>query len=268
MFRLCLITLALLLSTIGCATVAAQQPRFIEVVGRGKISALPDRAEMTVVLSKQDASSAKALKKFNELKGKFNTALNPMNFEGIELEFGNTEIGPVLQQDAMMMVEDVEQVEKSFGVSENVKVIIGGLTEKNEDEITKLLVKLVDEVSEQGGQLNQNTPNPFGWQTMPNASTKYLITDTDAMQQEGEVKAMKHARVQGERLALLAEAKLGKVISIVQVDPALVDDAQGMQEALMSMYGMSEETQDFTSNTFGKIEMEFALKVRFELIDE
>ena len=55
---------------------------------------MPDAVEISAKIESAGKTARKALDGFQEKKGEFNTAVNPMNFTGIETAFSGPSVGP------------------------------------------------------------------------------------------------------------------------------------------------------------------------------
>ena len=254
----------------------AQERRYIEVVGRGTVTAKPDVARIEAQIAASKESSRKALEAFLEKKGKFNTAVSPMNFEGIKVEFDRTSIAPPeVSAQAMMMggfggadVVEAEESAAQISVAEIATIEIPGLDKMEEDQVKRLVAKIYDEIKSNGGTPVAAQVNQFSIITgQQSRDIKYLISKPRPIVEKGQIEAMGDARTKATHLAKLSGGKLGRVISVKELDAEMGGDEPSMEEVMMQVYGMSKSAGAFASDSFAEIKVEVKLKVQFELED-
>lgn len=254
----------------------AQERRYIEVVGRGTVTARPDVARIEAQVAASEETSKKALEAFLEKKGKFNTAVSPMSFEGIKVEFDRTSIAaPAMSAQAMMMGgfggADIVEAEESAGeisVAETATIEIPGLDKMEEDQVKRLVAKIYDEIKSNGGTPVTEQVNQLTMMTgQRNSDIKYLISKPQPIVEKGQIEAMSDARAKATHLAKLSGGKLGRVISVKEIGAEGGGDDPSMEDVMMQVYGMNKSAGAFATDTFAEIKVEVKLKVQFELED-
>ena len=252
----------------------AEDRRYVEVVGHATVTARPDVARIEAQIAATEESSKKALEAFLEKKGTFNTAVSPMNFEGIKVEFSRTSFSSPATPDQVMLGGgfggDVDvEVEESAGqisVAEIATIEVPGLDEMEEDQVKRLVAKIYDEIKSNGGTSTGAAANQFGmWTGEQHSDIKFLISKPQSLVEKGQIEAMDDARSKATHLAKLSGGKLGRVISVKELEAEMGDDDESMQQAMMEIYGMMTSRDAFSANAFGDIKFEVKLKVQFEL---
>ena len=254
----------------------AQDRRIVEVVGRGTVTARPDVARIEAQVTASEETSKKALEAFLEKKGKFNTAVSPMNFEGIKVEFDRTSFAtPGISAQAMMGggfggadIAEVDAPTNEISVAETATIEIPGLDNMEEDQVKRLVAKIYDEIKSNGGTPVAAQANQFAYMTgEQQGGIKYLISKPQPLVEKGQIEAMEDARRKATHLAKLSSGKLGRVISVKELGAESGGDEPSMEEVMMQVYGMSKSAGAFASETFADIKVEVKLRVQFELED-
>jgi uncharacterized protein YggE len=202
-----LVALALLAAVVaGCAaTQAAPQAapsaasqelsRYITVVGRGKVSLVPDVAEINVGAEASGSTVSEAKAEVDSRMEAIVVALKEMGVTDEEIQTSHYSI--YYEREPFYPVprgEGAQEAEGVYRVSNMLRVTIKEIEQVGE---------ILDAVVEAGA--NQM----YG--------VSFTISDDESWQSDAREKAMADARARAEDLASLAGVKLGEVLSVSEV---------------------------------------------------
>ena len=251
-------------------------PLTIEVIGEGSASARPDTVSLSAKIYGKNESAKKAYALLLKEKEKLNTALNPMLFAGLKIQYQGVKTsqmpkaaaaagGGVVVPGAVPAGPKVGEGE--FLVGESISIELGKIEKKSNEEIERMLMDVIDAAKKAKVVMAEGGYSPFmPGQTATQAIAKFKLADTTKVRSESLKVAIADAKSRAETLAKLAGGKVGKILSVkeeISVDP----DAN---KQLVYVYGQTDESTKGknTSLNFGKIKIESRLRVKFAIVRE
>ncbi len=146
------------------------------------------------------------------------------------------------------------------------------------EELFAQVSKIIDVSKDAGVQLDMASPQTIQMitgdmgQPFEYSLATYRIDDMKEVIGRAYASAMKNARERAERLAILSEHKLGKVMDVKEISVSKVDEsADDLDSMVQQMYGYgyvdTEQTGDFSAKNFGDIQIEAHLSVTFRTIE-
>lgn len=210
--------------------VFGQQSRTITVFGTGTASAPPNYVVIKGTIHGDGETADEAFKKFRELKIKVEKAITK-ELPDVDTAFlgekpilsgGSEGLAMAMMADAAGGAPAAEV--KKYKVSESVELRINFETDMQRRQLAASLPKVIDQASKLGIGFEQAS-NP--WAAMMGAmgmggpssgSAEFALDNPQAAQAEALAVAMSDARTRATTLAGLADGKLGKVISVEEVE--------------------------------------------------
>jgi len=165
----------------------SQQTYTIAIDGEGKITAIPDIAEISLGIETQKLKVVDAQKENTEKMNKIISQLKGMGIEAKDITTTNYSIYP--RYDWL----ENRQVLQGYIVSQSVTVKIRNLDK-------------VGDIVDQAGQLGANQVG----------SLNFTIDEPEALKQQAREKALQNAKEKAEALAKVAGVKLGKLVSFTE----------------------------------------------------
>ncbi|HEX7446120.1 MAG TPA: SIMPL domain-containing protein [Pirellulales bacterium] len=260
--------LALAIVSVLCASLRADD-RAITVTGSGEAMANPDLLEIELHAAGEAELMADATTKYEGAVRRITGALNKLEIAGLKIEprgirisdrsaDGDDEGGVVVfgpgggRQAA---------TKSSTGISRSLRVVVPKIDEFSEAEVIATIAKLLDAAKDAGAAIgpprrsNYYMVSADGEQLEP-AVVTFVVADPEAAREEAYRKAFTDATQRATRLAMLAGAKVGAVLSAEEADSEHVVYYPGR--------GNRGETR-LISGTLEKIPVRVTLRVRFAL---
>lgn len=265
-----------------CAPVtqAQQQPPAptagdgISVSGSGEAKAKPTAVEISATVSGDAELAADAIIKYRDTKRRAVEALEGLKLEGLKIESGGFAINQGVdeaQQQAMMQGNAVAgSAKQRVTVTEQIKVVLGGLDKLKDEELMDTVLKVVDTGRDGGLQIGAAQPQNYYQMQMyynngrgDSTLVAFVISDPEALREQACKAAMDDARKRAERLASLAGVKLGRILSIRDQGEAAMNPQMAQMYAMTGQ--MPDSGEDLSSGVFAEIPVRVNLAVQFEI---
>lgn len=272
---------AVMMTTLVCIAVApldavAQNSRTITVVGVGKVSMSPTHVLLRGQIEGRGETGQQAFEKFQEkrstvgkqIRGDDNNDKLRIDFEGEKLmspsaleQAGVAPFLPAGEEDA--------GVPSEFAVVESVVIRVEIENDMERQQITEKLTKMVDRIKDAGihlaTPLNEMAISIGLIGTDIPGITEFAIDDPAPLRMKAYEAAVKDARERATRLAMLAEGKLGSILSIEEL--GLENSAEDSMKAMYELFSGAVPTQTpkFSSDRNRPISIEQELKIVFQL---
>lgn len=156
----------------------------ITINGEGMVTAIPDIAEISFGITKEDADVAKAQQQVNENMNSFIDELKKMSVEAEDITTTGYRINPVYDYN------NGKQVLRGYRVEQNIEVKIRNL-DKIGDTLNLAVAQGLNQVS----------------------GLEFTIDDPESLKQEAREIALENAKEKAESLADIADVKLGKIVT-------------------------------------------------------
>ncbi|MFA6215640.1 MAG: SIMPL domain-containing protein [Patescibacteria group bacterium] len=165
----------------------SQQTYTITIDGEGKVTAIPDIAEISLGLQTNKATVADAQKENTDKMNQIISELKKMGIDAKDIQTTNYSIYPNYDWTTG------RQVLRDYSVSQNVSVKIRDLTK-------------VGTIVDKAGSLGANQVG----------SLSFTIDEPEKLKQQAREKALANAKEKAEALAKVAGVKLGKLVSFTE----------------------------------------------------
>ncbi len=248
----------------------AQNPGTIAVTGSGSASAPPNYVILRGTIRGQGNSGKEAAEKHAEARAKVEKAFaNPiekvsLRFRGEKPTATSSFEGPGAALAGIGGGDD----EKKIVITETVELRIDFENDMERNHIARKIGEMLDKATKAGVQVSR----PAGQMAMmlggmSQGIAEFALASPAKVRRDAYKAALKDAQSRAQALAELANVKLGKVVSIEEVD--FVANTESPYAALFAFAAQAErgETGEFSSDTNEMIKIKTRLRVIFQLID-
>ena len=279
------IALGLWLAALGGGTASAQvataagEPSGgmgITVFGTGEARAKPNVVEVDLRVSGAAELSGDAIVKYRDAKKRTLAVIEALKMKNLEIEETGLSVGgsSSAEQVQMMMRGMAAQGAKpQTEIARTLRVTLRAIQEVPEDQLMETIGKLLDGAKDSGATVG---PSPeevnMAWRygrPVSGTMTRFVLTNFAELREQAYEQAVTDARLRAERLAKLNGVKLGRVISVQEVqvsgDQTLLTSA-----ARVTASGEPWESTGLrvTSDKFAPIPVGVKLLVRFAIAAE
>ncbi|MCH7729054.1 MAG: SIMPL domain-containing protein [Planctomycetes bacterium] len=249
----------------------AQNPGTIAVTGSGSASAPPSYVILRGTIRGQGDSGKEAAKKHAEARAKVEKAFaDPI--EKVSLRFrGEKPTATSLFEGpgaALLAGIGGGEDEKKIVITETVELRIDFENDMERNHIARKIGEMLDKATKAGVEVSR----PVGQMAMAfggisQGIAEFALASPAKVRRDAYKAALKDAQSRAQALAELANVKLGKVVSIEEIDP--VANTESPYAALFAFAAVAErgETGEFSSDTNEMIKIKTRLRVIFQLID-
>ncbi|MFN0196282.1 MAG: SIMPL domain-containing protein [Planctomycetaceae bacterium] len=243
----------------------------ISVEGSGRATAKPDLVEMGGTVIGDAELAEDAMTKFRNNRRRTVGAIEALKIEGLTIVGGGMSIASGEMNQQMQMIfggGNPQQVPAKVTVSEPLTFRMTGIDAADADQLFATIIKIVDAGKDTGIVVRAKPMSVIQMQMeqgqMPALAT-YKSSNIDDLKQQAYEKAIQNARANADRLAKLAEVKLGKVVSIQDLSVPNQNEANFNIYAAYGINPSKPEEDDYSSNTSSEIIVEVKLNVRFAI---
>jgi uncharacterized protein YggE len=258
----------------GGAAPAPPESKGITVMGLGQAKGKPVLVEFTAIASGEAELASDAIVKHRDTKRRALKAIEDLKIAGLSVESKgfalNQAIDPNMQQ-MMMRGQTPTSTKQMVQVSEQLRIVLKDLDKLKDEDLMNTVLKVLDTARDGGLVIGAGSPtNYYQMQMMMQTGqaaglAAFKIPDPTPLRMQAYQKAMDDARAKAKRLAELAGAKLGRIVS-VQEGPATSQEANQM---MAMMYGIRQQQgqpdPELSSNVYGDIPLTVNLSVQFAL---
>ncbi|HEX7446121.1 MAG TPA: SIMPL domain-containing protein [Pirellulales bacterium] len=251
-------------------TIAHAEERAITVAGNGEVKARPNRLEIDVQAAGAAELTSDAILKYDDSLRRITEAFEKLGIERLAVEQGDLVFAStVANQNARVIgVAARGQARKAHvAVGRSLQLKLRDIDQMPEKELIDTIGKILDTAQDAGATLGMSAVrnmamNQFGNIIVHNQNAQpvvaFYINDPQAMHDRAYERAFEDATSRGEKLARLAGAKLGPVLSIDEIGTP-----QNNPYAMQQPYGMQQ--QSLASVKLAEIPVHVSLRVRFAL---
>lgn len=259
------------ISSIATTIAVAQEDtqRTIKVTGVGTASASPDFVVLRGSIAGSAESAEKAHDKYLVAREKVTKEFDNRKVDKVSLEFGGERVvdAYALQEAGFMDpfggLEDA--AEDMIAVAESVTIKVQIENDMERMQIAKKIVALVDKARKAGVEFSAYSD--LAMYDVQLTMAQFVISDPSELRLQAYEAAVKEARTRAERLAQLAEGKVGKVLAIEAVDTELEDPYGDIYYGEFGV-GFSDTDEQLTTERNGTIELRQKVRMAFQLLDE
>jgi uncharacterized protein YggE len=249
---------------------AGQTVETITVTGAGASSAWPNYAVLKGKISAKADSAAEALKSFRTLRdeveklAKDDSKRLTLRLLGEQIIQGGAEdVASLAMAASTGAVPDGGQAT----IAEEVELRIDFAGDMERAQAAESLAAVFDAAGELGVEFgpagNALTMMMMARMAQPSLA-EFRLTDAAAVEDEAYAAAIADARRKAEKLAVLAGGKLGRVVSVEEIDAAVIENPY--EALIVGMQGGRSDEQDGASSPAnGRIQIKKQLRVSFAL---
>ncbi|HEX5443891.1 MAG TPA: SIMPL domain-containing protein [Pirellulales bacterium] len=251
----------------------AAEDRAITVTGAGKALAKPDLMELELHAAGEAELMADATTKYEGAVRRITGAVSKLEIAGLKIEPRGIRISDQAADD------DEERIvfmpggggrqgaaKAHTGISRSLRVVVPKIDHKSETEVIATIAKLLDAAKDAGAAVGPpRRSNAYEYIVTADGDTvqpgqgvvTFVVSDPAAAREEAYRKAFADAMRRAERVAKLAGARVGGVLSADETDSA--------QMVIYSGRGANVAEDRLVSNVLEDIPVRVLLQVRFAL---
>jgi uncharacterized protein YggE len=259
---------------------SAAEDAGITVSGTGEVLAKPNRLELELVVTGAAELTGDALVKYNDAVRRTLQAYEQLGMKNLQIEpraVSFASVGGVPEQPFARGVGAdtgaANLAKAQIGISRSLRVVLTGIRELPEAQVTEAIGKLVDTAKDSGVAIGNEASNALvarmmGQMQSPEAMVTFVVDDVVDLRDKAYQQAFDDARARASRLATLAGAELGPVVAVEQTVAEMHKEENLQMRMMAAIYGVQASTSDesrLTSTKLGDIPVRVALRVRFAL---
>jgi uncharacterized protein YggE len=257
---------------------AAQQPGTITVTGSGAASAPPSHAVVKGKLHVAGESGEKALESYRELRDELEkklaggeTTRTSVRFRGEQIvPAGSPEMAAALGGGGFGGGAIAPAASGQFSVVDLVELRVDFMGDMERAQATEKIAELIDAASAAGVSFGIAS-NPFSMamgSALAQGVAEFRLENPAAVREQAYAAAIADARQRAERLAALAGGKLGKVVSIEEVDIETSNENPYVSAIMWGMQQSADKPAKFSTDRNSAIEVRTDVRVSFQLLTE
>jgi uncharacterized protein YggE len=243
------------------------------VMGKGSVSAKPNRMEIDLDVSASSELSADAIVKYRDAKRRLQEAFVTLKLDNVTVD----ERGLLVDEKGAQMSpyffdsQPNRKAKAEVQITRKLVIKCDNIRKLDEEALLQLVAKLLDVAQDAGGKVGGKS-NPYdyyyyGRSTQSNGLVRFILDDFDKLEEEAYEKAVANAEARAQRLAKLSHVKLGAVTAVREASlPG--DKATGTAMGFMYGYGMGSGTEQDDETPHKRLEASRfqAIPVRVELV--
>ena len=259
---------------------AAAAARTITVAGTGQAKAKPTQVEFSATVSAEAELASDAIVKHRDTKRRALKAIEGLKLPALATKskgFSVSQATDPNAQQMMMRGQTPTNTKQQVQVSEQMDLVLKDADKLPDEELMNTVLKILDTARDAGLVVGPGGPKSYQ-QMMIMAqmgqSGGGLVTFTvpetaaAAVRAQAYQRGMDDAKAKAQRLAELAGAKLGRIVSVQ--DQGAAGSADGnpaamMYRAMMNEMAKPEAGSELSSNVFGEIPLTVTLSVQFAI---
>ncbi len=259
---------------------ARAQDAGITVSGTGQVKVKPDSVEIEITTSGSAELTGDAIVKYRDSTRRAMAAFKGLKLKNLKIEEQGLSVANSSAGANAAMLAAVGQAggaaKSQTVISRAHRVVLGDIRDMSEQQLMEVLGRILDTAKDSGASAapsaqSQMMAMMFGGRGNTSQSlVTFVLNDAAKVREQAYQKAFEQARSRARRLAALAGAELGAVLS-VQEGPPATKGTKSVQESMMSaIYGIGANKSDgddmrVTSDKFGEIPVRVTLQIRFAI---
>ena len=255
-------------------------PRTITVAGTGQAKAKPTQVEFSATVSAEAELASDAIVKHRDTKRRALKAIEGLKMPALATTskgFSVSQATDPNAQQMMMRGQTPTNTKQQVQVSEQMDLVLKDVDKLPDEELMNTVLKILDTARDAGLVVGPGGPRNFQQMMMAQmgqGGSSGLVTFTvpeaaaAAVRAQAYQRGMDDAKAKAQRLAELAGAKLGRIVSVQDQGTAGSADANPtamMYRAMMNEIGKPEAGSELSSNVFGEIPLTVTLTVQFAI---
>ncbi|HTQ40355.1 MAG TPA: SIMPL domain-containing protein [Pirellulales bacterium] len=261
----------------GLCYLAKADDSGILVSATGESTIKPNRLEIEIKASASAELTGDAVVKYRDALRRAKEAFEKLKIEKLELEdrgmnvansaAGNNNVNGFVPNGAAPTAKPEVNISKSLRLS------VTGIDKLSEEDLVSLVAKLLDTAKDAGVSVGNDANNSLmmriNGMSTPVAMVTFVADDPSTARQAASEKAFTQAQQKAQKLAEMAGAQLGPVLSMEE-GGASSGKQESLQERMIEMIyggGNSNTAEDprLTSSLLIDMPVRVNLRVRFEL---
>lgn len=248
----------------------------ITVSGTGEVKGKPNAVEFELKAGGMAELTGDAIVKYRDSKRRTLEAFQKLKLKKLEIEekgVGLSSVGAAAQQ--MMVVPGGQgpAVKPQVEIARSMRVVLREIQDLSEEELMDTIGRILDTAHDSGATIGGASDSNamllarmYG-QQMSSSMATFVLENIAEPREQAYAQAMEQARARANRLATLANVKLGNVLSVQEQQVVSSGDTSMQMQIIMAMYGMrdssSKDELRLTSDKFAEIPVRVNLQVRF-----
>lgn len=232
-------------------TASAAEERSISVSAFGEVKAKPDRLEIDVQAGGSAELTSDAIVKYGDSLRRVTEAYEKLGIERLEIEQGDLMFGHTIPNQNVRIINgrQAAQAKSEVLLTQSLHLRLNHIDQMPQKDLIDTVGRLIDTAQDAGATLggmpNVNSRyNQFGNVVMRNQQVRpavaFVLSDPDALHDQAYEKAFEAASSRAEKLAKLARAKLGPVLTINESGGAQVYTSYGVQQQSLASIQLAE----------------------------
>lgn len=261
----------------------APTPGTVTVVGVGQGTAMPAQVEITGTISADEQLVKDAIVKYTDAKRRAMDAIKGLNVPDLTVE----ELGVALNVPPNPQVMNMmfgggrpanPEAKATFQIREEFRIVIRNIEKTPPAQVVETVAKIIDTAKDIGLVVAPGMPtNPYEINMMqrglPTPVSTFRVTDIATARTKAYEAAVADARRKAEKLAELANAKLGPILSIQDNSGAGASSNPEVANMLTMIYGYragatakpNDPVNTLTGSAFDDLAVNASLTVQFAL---
>jgi uncharacterized protein YggE len=272
--RLCARTIVLSIALTSIALAAEEPGITVSAIGEAKVN--PNRLEIEIKAGAAAELTGDAVVKYRDALKRTKESFDKLKIDKLELVDRGTNVAnsaPAANQNNFNMPGNQQgAVKPEVNITKSLRLAVTGIDKLSEEELVTLVAKLLDAAKDAGVAVGSDSNNSLlmrmNGMSMPVAMVTFVADDPSTARKQASEDAFKQAKEKAQRLAAMAGAQLGGVLSMEE-GPAASGREESMQERLIeTIYGGGQKAPDdprLTSPTLLEMPVRVNLRVRFAL---
>jgi uncharacterized protein YggE len=271
------------LTILACASAAVRSARAddgaITVVGTGQAEALPTEMEINLQAAGKAELTADAIVKYRAAVGQTLEAYKSLGLENLQVEERTLSIGTESGAAALQVLAvpggAAESASKAeMNITRSLRLTVRGIDQMPEEQLFRTISQLLDTARDVGATIasyrdEESTLAQLMFGGRASASTSavtFVVADAAAPREQAYRRAFEEAQERAGRLASLARAELGAVLSIEEIDSAAPEEKSLIETVYGSLASEQPKEARLTSDKLGPIPVRATLRVKFALV--
>jgi uncharacterized protein YggE len=201
----------------------------ISVFGTGEIAARPNWVEIDLPVSGKAELTGDALVKYRDAKKRLVDALEKLGLKDLSSEERGVTIGPATSLEQQQRIAGgVPQVagKPQIEVTSTVRVRLKNVRDVPADELVKTVGRLIDVAQDAGVSVGLSAADiqmrqRYGiYGTTAGTTVRFVVADLAELREKAYERAVADARDRAGRLAKLNRVKLGRAVSVQEIQVA------------------------------------------------
>jgi uncharacterized protein YggE len=257
---------------------AARADDGIVVLSTGSASARPAEVEISARLTGEAELAADAVVKFRDAKKRALAAIAALKNPDLTVIPGGVSVASGMDANAQMMAMrgmSVPTTTQKVRLAETSRIVLAHADKVEPDELLEKLLKILDVAKDAGYQIGPAaTTNYYEIQMRAaegeegGAIVSFKLPDSSVLRDKAYKAAIDDAKAKAQKLADLAGAKLGRIVSVQDAEAAAKQDSGSSMMAMIYGIATSKRSNDdksLVSATSGEVTLRINLRVQFEI---